>query len=116
MGGCQIAKAKRPDSAQPVADHDGRAVEVEFVHQISRQKRCRRRCPAFDVKIQHPVKPGDVLHSPDNPDQSCGMVMTAAPSPAGGYEALAVVQSNHSENVRLGSLDGPVVKAVAVNP
>ena len=62
------------------------------------------------------LKPGDVLHSPDNPDQSCGMVMTAAPSPAGGYEALAVVQSNYSENVRLGSLDGPVVKAVAVNP
>lgn len=62
------------------------------------------------------LKAGDVLHSPDNPDQSCGMVMTAAPSPAGGYEALAVVQSNYSENVRLGSLEGPTLRAVAVNP
>jgi len=43
-------------------------------------------------------------------------VMTVAPSPTGGYEALAVVQSNFAENVRLGSLEGPSVKASAVNP
>jgi len=65
---------------------------------------------------QQALKAGDVLHSPDNPDQSCGMVMTVAPSPTGGYEALAVVQSNFAENVRLGSLEGPSVKASAVNP
>ena len=59
---------------------------------------------------------GDVLYSPDNPDQSIGMVMTAAPSPAGGYEALAVIQSNFSANVRLGALDGAPVQATAVNP
>lgn len=70
----------------------------------------------FRLTSQQALKAGDVLHSPDNPDQSCGMVMTAAPSPAGGYEALAVVQSNFSANVRLGSLDGPQVKAAAVNP
>lgn len=63
-----------------------------------------------------PLQAGNVLHSPDNPDQSCGMVMTAAPSPNGGYEALAVVQSNFSGNVRLGALDGPSVQASAVNP
>lgn len=62
------------------------------------------------------LKAGDNLHSPDNPDQACGMVMTAAPSPAGGFEALAVVQSNFSENVRLGSREGPPVQASAVNP
>ncbi|MCG2577682.1 folate-binding protein [Dechloromonas sp. XY25] len=70
----------------------------------------------FRLTSQQALKAGDVLHSPDNPDQSCGMVMTAAPSPAGGYEALAVVQSNFSANVRLGSLDGPPVQAAAVNP
>lgn len=70
----------------------------------------------FRLSSQQALKAGDVLHSPDNPDQSCGMVMTAAPSPAGGYEALAVVQSNFSTNVRLGSLDGPQVEAAAVNP
>ncbi|NTV71925.1 MAG: folate-binding protein YgfZ [Azonexaceae bacterium] len=62
------------------------------------------------------LKAGDVLHSPDNPDQSCGMVMTVAPSPTGGFEALAVIQSNFAGNVRLGSLEGPSIQAAAVNP
>jgi tRNA-modifying protein YgfZ len=68
------------------------------------------------LNSQQPIKAGDVLHSPDNPDQSCGMVMTVAPSPAGGYEALAVIQSNFAGNVRVGSLEGPQVEAAAVNP
>ncbi len=70
----------------------------------------------FRLKSQQPLKAGDVLHSPDNPDQSCGMVMTVAPSPAGGFEALGVVQSNFAENIRVGSLEGPPVQAAAVNP
>jgi len=70
----------------------------------------------FRLTSQHALKAGDVLHSPDNPDQSCGTVMAVAPSPAGGYEALAVVQSNFAGNIRLGSLEGPSVQAVAVNP
>jgi folate-binding protein YgfZ len=70
----------------------------------------------FRLSSAQALKAGDILHSPDNPDQSCGMVMSAAPSPAGGYEALAVVQSNFAGNVRLGSLEGPSVQAVAVNP
>lgn len=70
----------------------------------------------FRLSSAQALKAGDILHSPDNPDQSCGMVMTVAPSPAGGYEALAVVQSNFAGNVRLGSLEGPSVQAVAVNP
>ena len=70
----------------------------------------------FRLTSSQALKAGDVLHSPDNPDQSCGMVMSVAPSPAGGYEALAVVQSNFAGNVRLGSLEGPSVQAVAVNP
>ncbi len=70
----------------------------------------------YRLTSQQALKAGDVLHSPDNPDQSCGMVMTAAASPTGGYEALAVVQSNFSGNVRLGSLEGPQVQATAVNP
>ncbi len=68
------------------------------------------------LNSQQPIKAGDVLHSPDNPDQSCGMVMTVAPSPTGGYEALAVIQSNFAGNVRVGSLEGPQVEAAAVNP
>lgn len=70
----------------------------------------------YRLTSETPLAAGNVLYSPDNPDQSCGMVMTAAPSPAGGYAALAVVQSNFAENVRLGALEGPAVQATAVNP
>ena len=70
----------------------------------------------FRLTSQQALKAGDLLHSPDNPDQSCGMVMTTAPSPAGGFEALAVIQSNFADNIRLGSLEGPAVEAAAVNP
>jgi folate-binding protein YgfZ len=70
----------------------------------------------FRLSSETPLAAGNALYSPDNPDQSCGMVMTAAPSPAGGYAALAVVQSNFAENVHLGALDGPAVQATAVNP
>ena len=70
----------------------------------------------FRLTSEQALKAGDALHSPDNPDQACGMVMTAAPSPVGGYAALAVVQSNFSTNVHLGSREGPQVQAAAVNP
>lgn len=70
----------------------------------------------FRLRSNSALSAGQHLHSPDNPDQSCGTVMTVAPSPAGGFEALAVVQSNFAGNVRLGSLEGPVVEAAAVNP
>ena len=59
---------------------------------------------------------GDELYSPENMEQASGKVMTAAPSPTGGYVALAVVQANYAHNLRLGSRDGAVVTAVAVNP
>jgi folate-binding protein YgfZ len=70
----------------------------------------------FRVNCAQPLQAGDVLYSPDNTDQSCGNVMSAAPSPAGGYEALAVIQSNFSDNVRLGSREGVPLQTAAVNP
>ena len=70
----------------------------------------------YRVRSDQPLAAGSDLHSPDNPDQSCGKVISGAPSPAGGYEALAVVQSNFAGNLHLGSRDGPKIEAVAVNP
>ena len=70
----------------------------------------------FRVRSDQLLEAGTDLHSPDNPDQACGMIVSGAPSPAGGYEALAVVQSNHAGNLHLGSRDGPKIEAVAVNP
>ena len=59
---------------------------------------------------------GEHLYSPENPDQACGMVMSTAPSPSGGYVALAVIQSNFAHNVHLESREGPVVQTATVNP
>jgi len=70
----------------------------------------------FRLSAGVPLVAGDDLYSPDNPDQSVGKVMTAAPSPTGGAVALAVVQSNFAGNLRLGSRDGAVLEALAVNP
>lgn len=54
-------------------------------------------------------RPGTDLFSPDLPDQSCGKVIEAAPSPAGGCEMLAsmLMSSAETGDVRLGCADGP---------
>ena len=70
----------------------------------------------YRVTSDQALVAGIDLHSPDNPDQACGKIVSGAPSPAGGYEALAVVQSNFAGNLHLGSREGPQIEAVAVNP
>jgi len=70
----------------------------------------------FRITSDVAIKAGDDLLSPDNPDQASGKIMTAAPSPKGGYEGLAVIQSNFAENVCLGSREGPRIQAAAVHP
>lgn len=70
----------------------------------------------YRVTSAEALKAGDDLYSPDNPDQACGKVMTAAPSAQGGFEALAVIQSNFAGNVHLASREGPSIQATAVNP
>ncbi len=52
--------------------------------------------------------PGTDLYSPDLPEQSCGKVIEAAPSPAGGCEVLAsmLMASAEGGEVRVGSADG----------
>jgi folate-binding protein YgfZ len=70
----------------------------------------------FRLSSPQALKAGDPLYSPDNPDQSCGTVMSAAPEVSGGFAALAVVQSNFAGNVHLESREGPLLQAIAVNP
>jgi tRNA-modifying protein YgfZ len=70
----------------------------------------------YRVRSDQPLAAGDELHSPDNPDQTCGKIVFSAPSPAGGFEALAVLQSNFAGNIRLRTIDGPPLQASAVNP
>jgi folate-binding protein YgfZ len=70
----------------------------------------------FRVNSAQAMLAGEHLYSPENPDQACGMVMSAAPSPSGGYVALAVIQSNFAHNVHLESREGPAVQTATVNP
>lgn len=52
--------------------------------------------------------PGTDLYSPDLPDQSCGKIIEAAPSPSGGCEILAsmLMSSAEAGEVRVGGADG----------
>lgn len=70
----------------------------------------------YRLSSEQMLQAGDELHSPDSPDQSCGKIVSAAPAPGGGCVALAVVQANFVDNLHLGSPNGPLLQALAVNP
>jgi tRNA-modifying protein YgfZ len=58
------------------------------------------------------VQAGDELYSADFEGQASGMVVNSAPSPTGGYDALAVMQidSAAAQTMHVKSLDGPPLK------
>lgn len=62
------------------------------------------------------AKAGDSLFSTASAEQSCGTVVDACPSPNGGIDLLAVVQtaSHESAAVHLGTIDGPQLKFQAL--
>lgn len=49
-----------------------------------------------------------MFYAPDFGDQSAGKVVSAAPAPEGGYEALVVLQTSSAEagQAHLGAPDG----------
>jgi tRNA-modifying protein YgfZ len=57
----------------------------------------------YRIHTDTSIVAGTVLFSPESPDHLCGMVANAAPSPQGGFDALAVIQENFIEagNLRL---------------
>lgn len=48
----------------------------------------------YRIHTANPIDAGASIFAPENPDHPCGMVANVAPSPAGGYDALAVIQEN----------------------
>ncbi len=54
---------------------------------------------------------GTDIYAPDFGDQSAGKVVSAAPAPEGGYEALVVLQTSSAEagQAHLGAPDGPAL-------
>ncbi len=57
--------------------------------------------------------PGDEVFADDDPDQSAGQLVSAAPHPDGGYAVLAVLKIasvDNSAGLRLGAPDGPALR------
>jgi hypothetical protein len=66
----------------------------------------------FLANVAAAAAAGDDLYSEDLGDQASGMVVNAEPSPDGGCDTLAVVQSSSRDGspVHLKSLDGPPLR------
>ena len=69
----------------------------------------------YRIHAVSPILPGMSIYSPDSQEHPCGMVVNAAPSPMGGYDALAVIQENYIEagNFGLGTPNG---QSFVINP
>jgi len=59
---------------------------------------------------------GDELYSPAFDDQSVGKLVTVAPSPTGGFEALAVMQMQAADSgqLHLGAPDGAPLRLASL--
>jgi folate-binding protein YgfZ len=66
----------------------------------------------FLANVAAVAKAGDALYSDDLGSQASGTVVNAEPSPDGGHDLLAVVQtaSRERSTVRLGSPNGPALR------
>lgn len=62
----------------------------------------------YRAALSGAVAAGAPVYAPETGDQHCGAVVSAAPSPAGGFECLVCVQSSAVEAgaVHVGALDG----------
>ncbi len=72
----------------------------------------------YRIHASNPIDAGASIFAPESPDHPCGMVANVAPSPTGGYDALAVIQENFIEaaGLRLGTPGGQgfVIEPVVV--
>ncbi len=80
----------------------------EIVARTQYLGKIKRRMYSAHIESAVP-SPGARLLAPETGDQACGNIVLGAPSPQGGFEALAVVQSScHAAgDVHLDSPDGP---------
>jgi hypothetical protein len=63
----------------------------------------------YRAKLAAAEMPGTHIYAPETGDQHCGGIVSAAPSPGGGYECLVVVQEScvDAGDVHVGSPTGP---------
>lgn len=71
----------------------------------------------YRVHSDNPMTAGSAIYSPASPEHPCGMVANAAPAPAGGYDALAVVQEAFaaSGDLELATPGGPRLELRALD-
>lgn len=81
----------------------------EIVARTQYLGKLKKRMYRVQVPAGSAPAPGADLFTPEFGDQSAGKLVNVAPSPEGGFEALAVMQMSCAETgeVRLGRPDGP---------
>jgi folate-binding Fe-S cluster repair protein YgfZ len=70
----------------------------------------KRRMYRGRISVSAAPQAGDELFCPDDPQQSCGQLVSVAGYPDGGYAVLAVIQISRAEggeSLHLGGVDGP---------
>lgn len=84
----------------------------EIVARTQYLGKLKRRMYLAHIDTTEIVKAGDALFSEDMDDQSSGNIVNAAPSPQGGFDALAVIQQSSldSDSIHWKSLTGPVLE------
>ncbi len=80
---------------------------VARMHYLGKLKR-----RMYLAHLEGSAKPGDHLYSEDMAGQSCGMIANAAPSPSGGSDVLAVVQtaSRDAHPIHMDSMEGEALQ------
>jgi len=65
-----------------------------------------------------PMAAGQPIYSAGSPQQPCGMIANAAPAPAGGHDALAIIQESFAAagNLQLGDPGGVAIAVAPVGP
>jgi tRNA-modifying protein YgfZ len=89
--------------------HKGCYPGQEIVARTQYLGRLKKRMYRVHVSADQAPLPGADIFTPEFGEQSAGKVVNVAPSPDGGYEALAVMQMTCAEanDARLGSPAGP---------
>ena len=84
----------------------------EIVARMHYLGRLKQRMYLANIEGTEWPQPGDKLYSADMGEQASGMIVSAAPSPDGGYDVLAAIQieSVKGGNVHWKSLHGPLLK------
>lgn len=84
----------------------------EIVARTQYLGKLKRRMFLAHIPAVEAVKAGDELYSIDMDDQSSGNIVSAALSPNGGFDVLAVIQQSSvdSSQIRWQSLQGPVLQ------